>query len=363
MPRVVLSLTDQQLELVDASVAAGEAPSRAGLVRLALAETAGSVRPRPHPRVTGTPWRWYDDLAYQPGDERAEVGRWELAPGTGKAIEVPAGHVLRVEQVHGNQCVDLNAFNLHDYREPLHVGRTRTMHGLHPCQGDFLWSAPPRERAMMYLLTDTAGLNDTLFPRCSANMYDAAHGFAEHTNCADIQAEAQREYGLTPDDVHDSFNLFMATRVVDGMPEIVRQRTGPGEHVELLALMDVLAVPNICGNDIMSTSNHTLSPVLVVLSTATRAETRGVPEVLSYATQRTPEQFRQPHIRTERGLTRDSGYVPDFARTPVVAREVAVDLTGAELGSLARVRHPEHGEDDPAALRDVLLSWWVASHG
>ena len=37
-----------------------------------------------------------------------------LEPGTGKAIELLAGQILRIEQMEGGQCVDFNAFNLHD---------------------------------------------------------------------------------------------------------------------------------------------------------------------------------------------------------------------------------------------------------
>src|SRR3954454_10056564 len=131
MPRVVLSLTEQQLELVDASVAAGEACSRADLVRLSLAELAtGTVRSRPHPRVTGLPWRWQEAIGQEPpAAGRTELGRWQIDPGTGKAIEARAGQVLRVEQIEGGQCVDLNVFSLHDYRECMHVGRIRTLHG------------------------------------------------------------------------------------------------------------------------------------------------------------------------------------------------------------------------------------------
>ena len=33
-----------------------------------------------------------------------------LEPGTGKAIELLAGQILRIEQVEGGQCVDFNAF-------------------------------------------------------------------------------------------------------------------------------------------------------------------------------------------------------------------------------------------------------------
>lgn len=364
MPITTIALTEQQQELVDASVAAGEADDAAALVLLALRELAAGVRPRPHPRPAGRPWAWQDAIIDAPADERTLLAETVLAPGTGKAFEVRAGQILRVEQIDGDQCVDLNVFNLHDYREFMHVGRTRTLHGVNPTAGDFLWSAPPRERALMYLLTDTAGINDTLFPRCSANMYESMHGFADHTNCADIQAEAQREYGLTPDDVHDSFNLFMATRVTDaGMPEILRQQTSPGDHVELLALVDTLAVPNVCGNDVMGTSNFSLDPVLVRTYAASAADVAVVPPLLAYGTQRTPADFRQPVIRAERALRRDPDYVPAFARTPVRLVDVKVELDDEHAGLLDGLRHAETAKDDGTALRDVLLTWWVATHG
>ncbi|WP_028049363.1 urea carboxylase-associated family protein [Cellulomonas sp. URHD0024] len=361
MSHITVRLTDQQLELVTASIGADEAPDAASLVRLALTETAEGVVRRVHPRRTGTPWRWWVDL--DAPDERTLVEETVLEAGTGKAFEVSAGQVLRVEQITGDQCVDLNVFNLHDYREFMHVGRTRTLHGTNPSTGSFLWSAPPRERALMYLQTDTAGINDTLFPRCSANMYESMHGFPEHTNCADIQAEAQREYGLTPDDVHDSFNLFMATRVVDGMPEILRQSTAPGDHVELLALVDVLAVPNVCGNDIMGTSNFSLNPVRVVIETATAQEIAAVPPLRAYATQRTPADFRQPTIRTERRLAKNPDYAPAFARTPVNLVDVPVELDETDVLRLKALHDRDRYADEGDALRDVLLSWWVASHG
>jgi uncharacterized protein len=214
--------------------------------------------------------------------DRAPVFEWLLQPGTGKAVEVLAGHVLRIAQVEGHQCADFNCFNLHDYKEYMHCGRTRTVHGFHPSKGDFLWSAPPRERAMMYILEDTYGRNDVLFPRCSAYVYESAYGFDVHTNCQDIQAEAQREYGLTPDDVHDSFNLFMCTEVTGPHgATMTRQNSKPGDHVDLLALIDVLAVPNVCGSDVMRTSNFSLRPLQLSVFKATETEMAAVPRVRS----------------------------------------------------------------------------------
>ena len=93
----------------------------------------------------------------------------------------------------GRQCADFNCFNLHDYKEFFHTGRTRHLHGLHPGKGDFLWSAPPRERPMMAIIADTVGTNDVLYPRCSGYLFEYHYGLPVHTNCHDIQAEAQRE--------------------------------------------------------------------------------------------------------------------------------------------------------------------------
>ena len=48
-------------------------------------------------------------------DERRAHARFRLEPGTGKAIELRRGMILRIEQIEGGQCVDFNCFNLHDY--------------------------------------------------------------------------------------------------------------------------------------------------------------------------------------------------------------------------------------------------------
>lgn len=282
-----------------------------------------------------------------------------LEPGTGKAIELRAGQILRIEQVEGGQCVDFNAFNLHDYKEFMHCGRTRTVHGFNPTEGSFLWSQPPRERALLYILRDTVKRNDVLFPRCSAYLYESAYGFHDHTNCHDIQSEAQREYGLTPDDVHDSFNFFMNTEIgQDGKATITRQSSKPGDFVELLALVDVLAVPNVCGADIMRTSNFSLKPIKLEIYEASEDDLRQVPAVPILRSQRTPKDFRQPHIKATRELTRDTAYVPQFTNVPIRTEELEITLSDEEAAAFDTVRLPLYGDDEGAALRDLLFTWW-----
>ena len=291
--------------------------------------------------------------------ERKILFEWVMQPGSGKAIELLAGQILRIEQVEGLQCVDFNCFNLHDYKEFMHCGRTRTVHGFHPTKGAFLWSAPPRERALLYILEDTVGRNDVLFPRCSAYVYESAYGFDAHTNCHDIQAEAQREYGLTPDDVHDSFNLFMCTEVtLDGRATITRQESRAGDYVDLLALVDVLAVPNVCGADVMRTSNFALKAIRLTVFEATDAEIAATPKTPILRSQRTPRDFRNPTIKASRALVRDPNYVAEFVNFPIRLEDVAVALTAEESEMLERLRLPVYGADSGAALRDILFTWW-----
>jgi uncharacterized protein YcgI (DUF1989 family) len=289
-----------------------------------------------------------------------------MQPGTGKALPVLRGQVLRISQTDGLQCADFNAFNLHDYREHFPTGRTRHMHGIHPTEGDHLWSAPPRDRVMLTILRDTCGTNDVLYPRCSALLFDLHFGLEPHTNCHDIQAEAQREFGLTPDDVHDSFNLFMNTGIdADGRPYIAPNVARPGDHVDLLAQIDTLAVPNVCGADVMVTSNFALKPLLVQVFTASDEDERMLlPEAPPFPrSQRTPADFRQPVIRAERALRADPGYEPGFTNVPLSSEVVPVELAGEDLAGLdLLVEGGLHGADRAEALRFAFFSWYIGEH-
>jgi uncharacterized protein YcgI (DUF1989 family) len=268
---------------------------------------------------------------------RTVIGEFIMEPGTGKAVELLRGQILRVEQIEGGQCADFNCFNLHDYKEFLHTGRTRVINGLQITKGHFLWSAPPRERPIMYILEDTAACNDTLFPRCTAVLYESLFGLPVHTNCQDILAEAAREYGLTPDDVHDSFNLFMHTVIgADGEPCIAPQKAKKGDYIELLALIDVLAVPNVCGADVTATSDFALKPLKVVVYQASDDDLSAVPRVRKLVGQKTPADFKVKAIKADRPLRRDTSYQPEFhcnASLCDISRRGGISVAAATEGN------------------------------
>jgi uncharacterized protein len=292
---------------------------------------------------------------------RSVVDEFIMEPGTGKAVELLQGQILRVEQIEGGQCADFNCFNLHDYKEFMHTGRTRVIHGLHLTKGHFLWSAPPRERPIMYILDDTAACNDTLFPRCTNVLYESLFGLRVHTNCQDILAEAQREYGLTPDDVHDSFNLFMHTDIgADGEPYIAPQRAKKGDYIELMALIDVLAVPNVCGADVTATSDFALKPLKFVVYQAADADLAAVPPIRKLSSQRTPADFKVKEIKADRPLRRDPNYRPEFTNVPLQRIDIHVPLDDEERSLLQHLRMTgRYGTSDGEVLRFIVFSWWL----
>jgi hypothetical protein len=237
---------------------------------------------------------------------------------------------------------------------------------LFPAEGDMLWSAPPRERPMLTIIRDTVGTNDIQYPRCTGFLYEYQYGFEAHTNCHDILAESIREYGLTPDDVHDSFNFWMHTGVDDqGQLYIKRMLAKPGDYVELLAHFDVLAVPNVCGADIFSTSNFELKPLRVQVfdSTPEDRERWLQPEGREYRNQRTPADFKLSEIKVTRELTRDESYAADWPVYPIVKHPLDVPLSEEEYGLIEGLRaNGGFGEADSDIVRHAFFSWWIEEY-
>lgn len=290
-----------------------------------------------------------------------------LEPVSGRALPVCRGETLRIMQVYGEQCVDFNAFNLHDYKEYMSVGNSRRQ-GLHLRKGDVLISNPPRRNAMLLIteMPETC-VADTLAPRCNAVIFEYRYGMKWHTNCQDTLAEAIREYGLTPDDVHDSFNIFMNTTWDANGNWWTERNTGrAGDYVDLLACIDTLCVPVVCGSgDVTPVSNFSLKPLDITVFGATSetlARAAAIEQQFAAPLSRTgPADYRQPQIRLEREITRDPKYQPAYGRYPLKAEELTVTVDGTTAEGLARMVKAGHGRDvSDAAVRAFML-WYQAN--
>lgn len=299
---------------------------------------------------------------------RKLVDNFILERTTGRGIPVMRGQVLRIAQLGKGQVLDFNAFNLHDYKESFSCGMTRNMHGLNPGKGEHLWSAPPRNRMMYTILEDTVGTNDINYPRCNAFLFEYQFGFSghpAHSNCHDILAEAIREWGLTPDDVHDSFNGFMHTGAEHGKLFIERMMARQGDYIDLLAQIDTLAVPVACGADVYPSSNYELKRLEVSVFDGSDADRAALVEQ-DYDHQRGPDSFRRQTIKSDRPLRRDDAYQPEWPWLEAVTECHSVEVELGEEGAmlLERIRGlPElKGLTDAEIVRFCFFRWYASKH-
>jgi hypothetical protein len=204
---------------------------------------------------------------------------------------------------------------------------------------------------------------DLLAARCSAVPFEAHYGIDDQPNCQDTLAEAIGEYGLTPDDVHDSLNLWMNTEW-DHVGSYTVWNTGKkGDYVDLLALMDVLAVPVTCGSgNLWVTSNFSYKPIQVQVFEATRQTTaaaeREWKENCSLVTQRTAKDFKNQTIRTLPELTPDSGFEPDFVNFPIEWKEIEVEFSNAQMLEIWDHRGT-YGDTDEEVVRTLFFHWYL----
>lgn len=300
--------------------------------------------------------------------DRKLVSEFILEPATGRAVPVLRGQVLHIEQLGKGQPFDFNAYNLHDYKEYFSAGRTRMMHGLRPTQGDHLWSAPPRDRILFSITEDTVGTNDVNFPRCTAFRYEYQFGFSgypPHSNCADIFAEAIREWGLTPDDVHDAFNGFTRTGVTpEGRLYFERNVAREGDYIELLAQVDTLAVPIVCGGDLSPTNDYELKSLKVQIFEGGDGDKARLTHE-KYDHQRTVDQFKVKTIKADRGLKRDPSFVAEWPWQEAVKAQIRieVDLGDRQERLLEGLKgEPEFLDFTEAEIvRYGFFRWWSES--
>ena len=298
--------------------------------------------------------------APKPGKRRLEL---VLEPVTGKALELRRGEVLRVSQIDGGQGVDLNCFNIDDHKEFMSVGHMRR-EDFRVGAGRFLWSNPPRFRPMMKVLALSQGCAvDTLAPRCSAAAAEARFGLDDHPNCQDTLAEAAGEYGLSADDLHDPLNLWRNNGIdhVGFYPTWNGGRAG--DAIDLLAVMDVLAVPAICGAGNLNVSgNFSYKSVRVEIFEASR-ETSALAAKdwklhTSLKSQRTPEKFLNATIRAERELKPNPAYQPQYINFPIEWREIEVEFSDEEFRKIWKYRGTL-GDTDEEVVRTLFLHWYL----
>jgi len=195
-------------------------------------------------------------------ERRELVDSFTVPIRSGRAWEVPAGHLCRLVTVDGPQVGDFNVWNRHDPRERLWAARTRQLQRAHVSTYDRLWSNLPFLRPLLTITDDTlAGygtdaeggrVHDLLGTRCDPYVNRMLTGEDFDFHCHSNLVRSVLPYGLTEFDVHDVLNVFQCTGLNEDDQYFMKDCPArPGDHFEFFAELDLLCALSTCpGGDL-----------------------------------------------------------------------------------------------------------------
>ncbi|HUP40932.1 MAG TPA: urea carboxylase-associated family protein [Vicinamibacterales bacterium] len=191
--------------------------------------------------------------------------RQRIEPQCGVAFELPAGHTLRVIDPDGEQVADLIAFSRASPGEWLSSGRTLDYNDtIYLTTGHMLYSN--RSTAMLAIVEDTVGRHDFLYTPCSPETFSIIYKTTgHHPSCFENLAGALRPYGIEPDRIPTTFNIFMNVDVGrDGTLAIHPPRSKPGDSITLRAEMDLVVGLTACSAEM--SNNYRFKPIEFAIS-------------------------------------------------------------------------------------------------
>ncbi len=186
--------------------------------------------------------------------------RCRIAPQSGVGFKLRAGDVLRVVDPEGEQVSDLFAFRDGEHACSLSSGRTIDYAGkIYLTEGDVLWSND--SRPMFTLLRDDVRRHDFLLTPCSQEMFEILYKHrGHHPSCFENLRNAFAPYGIRPEQISTTFNIFMRVDVTtDGGVSVKAPLSKAGDTLELRAEMDMVCALTACSAE--GSNNGRFKPI------------------------------------------------------------------------------------------------------
>jgi uncharacterized protein len=184
-----------------------------------------------------------------------------IPPRSGIAFILKKGQRLKVTDIQGEQVSDLICYNEHDKSEYLSSGRT-----IDYAETIFLTSGHPfysnRSNIMFKMVEDTVGRHDFMLTPCSADTFRIIYGHTEpHQGCFGNLCYVLEPYGIRPDDIPISFNIFMNVVVngETGRVDVLPPKSKAGDYVIIEAEMDLIVGLTACSAEM--SNNYSFKPI------------------------------------------------------------------------------------------------------
>jgi hypothetical protein len=194
----------------------------------------------------------------------------ELAARTGTAFVLERGATLTVVDPQGEQVADLVAFAAADPRETLSNGRTFDYEEtVRLTTGNRLWSN--RSRPLLTIVRDDCGTHDFLLTPCSRDTWRLCYGgrHEDVPGCHGNLAAALAPYGIAPDAIPTTFNVFMRVDAgPDGRLHVRPPRSRPGDAFAVRAEERLIVGLTACSAS--GSNNGRCKPVRYAVAQAPR---------------------------------------------------------------------------------------------
>lgn len=180
---------------------------------------------------------------------------------------VARGQTIRIIDSHGQQAIDTIFYNAGDFGERYSNQDTMRQNGAaYIGLGSRLVST--EGRTMLLVTRDSAGRHDTAAGCCScrSNTVRFGHGTGYLHACRENFIVELAKHGMGKRDIVPNINFFMNVPISpDGAMTIDDGISSPGDHVEMLAEMDVLCVISNCPQINNPCNGFDPTPVRVVI--------------------------------------------------------------------------------------------------
>lgn len=184
-----------------------------------------------------------------------------IAPRSGVAFILKKGQRLKVTDLQGEQVADLICYNEHDTAEYLSSGRTMDY-----AETIFLTKGHPfysnRSNILFEMTEDTVGRHDFLLTPCSADTFRIIYGHTHpHQGCFGNLSKALEQYGIKPDEIPTTFNVFMHVTVDGdiGKIAVLPPKSKAGDYIIIEAKMDLIVGLTACSAEM--SNNYSFKPV------------------------------------------------------------------------------------------------------
>ncbi len=179
---------------------------------------------------------------------------------------VARGRTLRIIDLEGKQAVDFLCYDADDPDERYAAADTMKINetGIFLTTGTVLYSVGLRP--LFTITADTCGKHDTIGGCCSAELNAFRYGAAPAPNCRYNFLAELAKHGLGKKDMAANINFFMFVPVgADGEMDMGPSISKPGDHVDLRAETDVLAVLSNCPQINNPVNDYNPTPIRVIV--------------------------------------------------------------------------------------------------